>query len=62
MIEGVVRMQVIGSEEILLEKINEKRKRLIQFASKYDLTDGRVVELSQELDVLINEIQMSRFT
>jgi hypothetical protein len=52
-------MRIIG-EDKLLEKINAKRRVLFDFASKYGLTDCRVVELSQEIDVLINKIQLRR--
>lgn len=53
-------MQIIGTEEKLLEQIHVNRKILNQSASKYGLTDSKVVELSEKLDGLINEIQMRR--
>jgi hypothetical protein len=50
-------VQVIEFEKNLLEKINLKKKRLIKFASMFELTDQRVVKCSQELDDLLNQYQ-----
>lgn len=50
-------MQLIEFENSLLEKINLKKKRLIKFASMFELTDQRVVKCSQELDDLLNQYQ-----
>ncbi|WP_040206775.1 aspartyl-phosphate phosphatase Spo0E family protein [Neobacillus jeddahensis] len=56
-IEGIAMVQTIGREERLLVKITLIRKRLIDAAAKFGLTDERVIHLSQELDLLINDVQ-----
>jgi hypothetical protein len=50
-------VQIIEIEERLLEKIEGKKKRLVQFATQFDLSDQRVVTCSQELDMLLNQYQ-----
>jgi stage 0 sporulation regulatory protein len=54
----VVKVQIIEIDERLLEKIEGKKKRLVQFASQFELTDRRVVKCSQELDMLLNQYQL----
>lgn len=56
--ERVVDMvQMIPTDELLMEEINIKKVELIQYASKFQLTDNRVVKCSQELDKLLNQYQ-----
>jgi stage 0 sporulation regulatory protein len=55
---NVVKVQMIEIEERLLEKIEGKKKRLVQFASQFELTDHRVVKCSQELDMLLNQYHL----
>jgi hypothetical protein len=50
-------VQMISTEELLMEEINMKKVELIQYASKFQLTDNRVVKCSQELDMLLNHYQ-----
>jgi hypothetical protein len=50
-------IQIIQIEDCLLEKIEVKKKRLMKFASQFELTNYRVVECSQELDELLNQFQ-----
>ncbi|UHA72159.1 aspartyl-phosphate phosphatase Spo0E family protein [Paenibacillus sp. 481] len=52
-----------SSEEMLLFKMNTLKKRLNQAVDEYDsLTDERVVQISQELDVYVLQFQMNTMT
>ncbi|SHN70077.1 aspartyl-phosphate phosphatase Spo0E family protein [Desulfitobacterium chlororespirans] len=44
-------------EKRLLKKIEALRKKLNRYATTHSLVDARVVELSQELDHLLNQYQ-----
>lgn len=44
-------------EKKLLNRIEDLRKRLNKFAQTRDLIDSEVVEVSQELDSLLNQYQ-----
>jgi len=44
-------------EEKLLKRIEVLRKRLNKFASNRSLVDSEVVEVSQQLDQLLNQYQ-----
>jgi hypothetical protein len=48
--------QMIEVEKTLLERISNKREKMIQYASRWELTDHRVVKCSQELDELLNRL------
>jgi len=47
----------IHVEEKLLKRIEVLRKRLNKFASNRSLVDSEVVEVSQQLDQLLNQYQ-----
>lgn len=53
-------VQFVQPQTWLLEKINRKRKSLIEVASTVELTDERVVMCSQELDRLLNLLQQGQ--
>lgn len=44
-------------EKRLLKKIEALRKKLYRYATTHSLVDEKVVELSQELDNLLNQYQ-----
>lgn len=44
-------------EKKLLKRIEELRRRLNKFGSNRDLIDREVVEVSQQLDCLLNQYQ-----
>lgn len=50
-------------EKRLLKKIEALRKKLYRYATTHSLVDARVVELSQELDYLLNQYQrLNKYT
>jgi hypothetical protein len=48
------------SMEQLISTIEMKREELNHAGSKLPLTDGRVIALSEELDVLLNSFEVMR--
>ncbi|ACL18118.1 Spo0E like sporulation regulatory protein [Desulfitobacterium sp. LBE] len=53
----------INVEKRLLKKIEVLRKKLYRYATTRSLVDARVVELSQELDYLLNQYQrLNKYT
>ena len=55
--EGVQRVKPVVHEEI-----EELRLQMQKIASDKDLTDPRVVRVSERLDILINEFYVSQET
>lgn len=47
-------------EKRLLKKIERLRKKLNEFGLRHNLIDPEVVELSQQLDLLLNQYQEIR--
>ena len=47
-------------EVTVLEQIEELRLQMQKIAADKDLTDPRVVEVSEKLDVLINEFYFAK--
>jgi hypothetical protein len=56
----MMKVQLIQPGEWLLEKINVKKKSLMEIASTMELRDERVVNCSQELDRLLNLLQRQK--
>ncbi|MDR3542306.1 MAG: aspartyl-phosphate phosphatase Spo0E family protein [Desulfosporosinus sp.] len=55
--EDVLRMKLM-----VYEQIEELRLQMQKIASDKDLTDPRVVKVSEKLDILINEFYISQET
>jgi len=53
--EGAQRVELMGHEQI-----EELRLKMHKIASDKDLTDPRVVSISEKLDLLINEFYLAR--
>jgi len=47
---------------MVYEQIEELRIQMQKMASDKDLTDPRVVSISEKLDLLINEFYISQYT
>jgi hypothetical protein len=59
-IGGLRMMDVCSSYYDVLKIIKLKQQELIELGSLYELTNRKVIECSQELDVLINLIQFEK--
>lgn len=46
----------------ILQAIEEKRQSIYDLAGKYGISDLRVLQKSQELDVLLNQYQREKNT
>jgi len=52
-------VDVSSHNDLILQRIAEKRQELLELGLRYDLTSKTVLRCSQELDDLINLIQHS---